>query len=105
VGRDSRVVKLQGTYELAIAKYLDEIDEEWECTNTSREHSFLLSTGQRYYPDFYLKRLDLYIDPKGWIQPQDEEKYERVEKEYPGYCRILLGDTYLEQLKEILSYG
>jgi len=104
VRKDGRIVKLQGSYELTVAKYLDEIGEEWECVNRSKEHSFLLSTGQRYYPDFYLKRLDLYIDPKGWIRPWDEEKYKRIHEEYPSRVVFLIGDTYLDQLREVLSH-
>jgi len=84
-----------------VAEYLDETEEEWECVNRSRKHSLLLSTGQRYYPDFYLKRLDLYIDPKGYWS--DKEKYTLVEKEYPGRIRFLVGKTYLEQLEELLD--
>jgi len=101
--KNGRIIKLQGTYELEVAKYLDEIGEEWECTNCSKEHSFLLSDESRYYPDFYLKRLDLYIDPKGWIRPENEKKYKLLEAEYLGRCKILLGETYLEQLKEVLN--
>jgi len=100
--RDSRVIKLQGTYELEVARYLDEVGEAWEYVGRSREHSFLLSTRQRYYPDFYLKRLDLYIDPKGWFSLENERKLKLVEKEYPGRVRVLLGETYLEKLKELL---
>jgi len=99
--KDGRIVKLQGSYELSTARYLDSIGEEWECVNKSREHSFLLSTGQRYYPDFYLKRLDLYIDPKGYWR--DEEKLALVEKEYPGRVVFLVGETYLEQLKVLVE--
>jgi hypothetical protein len=101
IRRDHQEIFVASSYELEVAKYLDEVEEEWEYVSRSKKHSFLLSTGQRYYPDFYLKRLDLYIDPKGYWR--DGEKYELVEKEYPGRVRFLVGTSYLEELRILLD--
>ena len=98
---DGEIVHLDSSYELEIVKYLDNIGESWICVNRSFEHSLLLSTGQRYYPDFYLPRLGFYIDPKGF--DRDPVKRQLVETEYSGRVRFLIGNTYLDQLREVLK--
>lgn len=103
--KDGREVNVIGTYELAVCKYLDSIDEEWEYTGHSLEHSFLLSGGHRYFPDFYLTRFNIYIDPKGYVWPKQLPKYEEVERLYPGRVVFMIGKTYMEQLQTLLHEG
>lgn len=56
-------VKLDSRYELEVAKSLDENSIEWTRPNyliwqddSGRKH--------RYYPDFYLPKYNVYLDPK-----------------------------------------
>lgn len=97
---DGETVRLASSYEYEIAKYLDSIEEEWRYVTYSKVDSFLLSDRRRYYPDFFLPRINIYIDPKGF--DRDPIKRGMVEKEYPGRVIFLIGKTYLIQLKEIL---
>ncbi len=48
-------------------------------------------------PDFYLKKYDIYLNPKGFIWPGKKDKYDLVDKEYPGKVIFLIGGDYLEQ--------
>lgn len=96
-----RLSRVQGTYELRVAQYLDDLGLEWICVNRSEKHSFLLSDNTRYHADFYLPQLDVYLDPKGYWR--DQVKYDLVEKEYPEKVKFLVGEDYLEQLKELLQ--
>jgi hypothetical protein len=102
--RDGSIVKVQGTYEYEVAGFLDDRHEEWLYTGSGIyfEHILSLSDGRRYYPDFYLPRLNLYLDPKGYVWEDDREKYELVAREYSNVM-FLVGSTYLDQLKGVLS--
>lgn len=99
--QDGSTIWLQSSWEVAVAKYLDSEGEPWRYVTYSRDDSFLLSTGQRYYPDFFLPRLDLYIDPKGY--DRRPEKTALVLREHPGRVVFLIGKTYLDQLKKLLA--
>jgi hypothetical protein len=102
--KDGREIRVQGPYELRVCEYLDEIEEEWEYVGQSKTHSFLLSDGSRYYPDFHLPRLSLYLDPKGFLRGGENAKAFRAQREYSrARIVVLLGDTYLEQLQELLG--
>lgn len=101
VSRDGATCHLMSSYELAVAEYLDATEEGWTYVGRDILHSFLLNDGRRYYPDFYVKRLGIYIDPKGF--DRDPAKRTAVEQQYPGRVRFLIGKTYLEQLKELLN--
>lgn len=81
-------VILQSSYELEFAKDLDKNNIEWERP----EPLFYTLNGEkhRYYPDFYIRNLDVYVDPKNdflieKINPKtgicDREKIEIVSKE------------------------
>lgn len=91
---------LASSYELAVAKLLDATGEPWEYVGKSKEHSLLLDGGRRYYPDFFLPRLNLFIDPKGF--DRDPLKRIAVHRRYPGRVIFLVGKTYLTQLQLLL---
>ena len=94
------------TYEYHTRVYLDWVGEPyiWCAYGNYPQHIFRLQEGDAYHPDFYLPRLDTYIDPKGFVRKgYYEDKYRRVEEEYPGRVQIFLGKTYLEQLKMFLK--
>lgn len=63
VKKDGTVVKLDSSWEEALAKRLDEIGVIWErpkavkWTDTS-------GTVRNYFPDFYLNDYDIFLDPK-----------------------------------------
>lgn len=58
-------VKMDSSWEVKIAEYLDEKHIKWE---RNRKHVFLWTdkTGKkrRYYPDFWLPEFNCYLDPK-----------------------------------------
>ena len=70
---------LHGGWELKVAKYMDEQKINW-CK--SKEH-FTYIFEQReheYFPDFYLKDYDLFIEVKGQVMPKDLEKWKQFPK-------------------------
>lgn len=75
---------LHGGWELKVAKYMDEQKINW---SKSKEH-FTYIFEQReheYFPDFYLKDYDLFIEVKGQVMPKDLEKW----KQFPRKLLII----------------
>ena len=71
---------MDSSWEVKLAIFLDENNIIWE---RSRKHCILYidkqSVQRRYYPDFYLPDLNIYLDPKNPYKASlDEEKLRRV---------------------------
>lgn len=70
--------KLRGTWELEVAKYLDQSGIEW--TNKVQPFDYRFEGKQRlYFPDFYLPELDMYIEVKGFETVKDHAKWKVVD--------------------------
>lgn len=79
--KDDKIVLLDSSYELKVAKDLDKYNIFWE-----RPKPFIWfdSNGEdhRYYPDFYLVDFDVYLDPKNdYLIQKDQDKIKRVQKQ------------------------
>ena len=75
-------VIFDSSWEVEIAKFLDEHQIKW---SRSRKHllHWTDSNGEqrRYYPDFFLKDLNVYVDPKNpYKQKQDKEKLDFIKQ-------------------------
>jgi hypothetical protein len=76
-------VWMDSSWELEIAKYMDERSVSWE--RNKKKHMFwwtdLNKKVRRYYPDFYLPKYNLYIDTKNdYLMKCDEYKIKQVIK-------------------------
>ena len=103
-------VILQSTYELEFAKDLDKNNISW-----IRPDFFLYKLNgkeHRYYPDFYIESLNVYVDPKNdflinndnqRLGVSDKEKINLVEKQNNIQIIILTKDelTYSDLLKKL----
>lgn len=74
---------MDSSWEVNIAKWLDEKQIEW---TRDRKINFLWTDKngikRRYYPDFYLPKLNIYIDPKNKYKlEKDKYKLNQVVKE------------------------
>lgn len=68
---------LDGSWELEVAKWLDKNSIEWIKNNKGFEYQW---NGKRvYYPDYYLPKLNLYIEVKGFERERDRIKWRVVE--------------------------
>lgn len=82
-------VMLDSSWELALAMRLDELQIKWErpeplkwVDKNGDEHN--------YFPDFYLEKYDLYLDPKNQAAYQNQkEKIEVLKKTYNNIRFIL----------------
>lgn len=66
--------KLKGTWEVIVAEWLDSLNIKW--TNKIRGFEYFFDKKIRlYFPDFYLKELNLYIEVKGFERKMDHAKW------------------------------
>lgn len=66
---------LQGSWELKLAEFLNHRNIEW-IKNTKYFRYCFEGKIRKYYPDFYLPDLDLYIEVKGYEIPRDKVKWD-----------------------------
>jgi hypothetical protein len=108
---------LESLHEFEIAMLLDKNKIYW-----TRPKRFVLSNKKTYEPDFYLKELDIYLDPKGkWAgkptntyqgfskQQMQLEKIKMCEEEHNIKCLVLWSDdkrshTWEGILEQIENY-
>lgn len=95
-------VWLDSTWEASLAKELDTLGIIW-----GRPPSIdyvLNGKSKKYFPDFYLKDYDVYLDPKNpYLQIKDAEKFKAV-SEQNNVRLIMLSKDQLtwEKIKELL---
>jgi hypothetical protein len=70
-------VVLQSSYELICSQILNKLKIKW-----IRPKCLYYDNNRRYYPDFYLPDLDIYLDPKNDYKIKlDEEKINKVKQQ------------------------
>jgi hypothetical protein len=80
-----KTISFHSSYELAYAKYLDSIEEPWFY----ELETFELTGDMTYTPDFFLPRLEKFIEIKGWFNEKAKTKFEKFKEEYPFDIEIL----------------
>lgn len=79
------VYKVQGTWELAFIKWLDQNNIEFECHKGKIPYVDDAGVARNYYPDFYLPASSEYIDVKGdfWYS-KSIRKFELLREQHPS---------------------
>jgi hypothetical protein len=100
-------VYMDSSWEVNLAKFLDLNDIEWK---RSKKFVFLWTDKnnkkRRYYPDFYLPKYNLYLDPKNkFLLEKDEFKLKQVIKE--NTIDLIYGslDIVIAELKNKILKG
>tara|TARA_R110002060_G_scaffold2401_1_gene4108 strand:+ start:398 stop:799 length:402 start_codon:yes stop_codon:yes gene_type:complete len=77
--KDGQQVKMDSTWEVALAVRLDELDIKWERDPTFKI-PYLMRSGRKrnYIPDFLLTDLELYVEVKGYWSDSDKHKMRDV---------------------------
>lgn len=105
---DYNGISMQSTYEVAVAKSLDENQIKWERPNPIQYE--MNGKQHRYYPDFYLPEYNVYLDPKNDFlinnpNPRygikDSDKIHLVEEQ--NNIRIIILDKNNLDWKNILT--
>lgn len=92
--KDGRVVSLDGSWELKVAEYFDNIGIEWERNTKRFPYINLKGNDATYCPDFYLPSKDLYIEVKGYTTDLDKCKWSQFTKKLEVWTK-----------KELLQFG
>jgi len=93
---ENKEVLLESSWELRMAKFLDEKNVKWIRPNHIIWFD-ILKNKKYYFPDFYLPDYDLYLDPKNkYCLSRDVEKMEKISK----MVKIIYGDID-EMINEI----
>lgn len=71
-----RGIKLKGSWEVIVAKWLDSNNVIWEHETKSFDYEW--NGKRKYYPDFYLPEYDVYIEVKGFETDRDITKWKSV---------------------------
>ena len=74
-------VFLNGTWELAFARYLDANAIPWVRNKQSFDYEWE-GKNHKYFPDFYLNQTDEFVEIKGYVVPKDAAKWEAVRKSH-----------------------
>lgn len=108
-------VWLQGTWELSIAKKLDQFFIDWIKTKEEKYiFKYLDDNGKQhiYNPDFYLENYDCFLEIKGYWWGNDKRKMELVMQQYPStkiiiiekeLFALLLGTNTKEEFIQLLG--
>lgn len=73
-------VKLDGSWELKVAKYLDENKINWKRNTKRFEYTNLQNTKSTYCPDFWIEDWNSYLEIKGYETDLDKCKWKQFKE-------------------------
>lgn len=80
--------------EIKAAQYLDSISYIWSRNWKGFPYVDFEGEDRKFYPDFYLKDLDLYVEYKGWITDKMRHKMNMANKNNADLkLLIIVGDN------------
>tara|TARA_Y100000310_G_C20567230_1_gene756134 strand:- start:107 stop:475 length:369 start_codon:yes stop_codon:yes gene_type:complete len=101
---DGSEVKMDSTWEVAMAEKLDELTIRWiRNDNMKLEYTTIRGRKRRYIPDFYLPDYDLYIEVKGYWTDAARHKMKDIEERNPGKILILESLAEIADVKQKLD--
>lgn len=90
-------VKLKGRWELEFAMWLDKLEVSWESESNPHPY-FWNNSWHMYFPDFYLKDYDIYVEVKGFRRDRDIAKWSQFKDDL-----IIVDYKVISNLKSIHS--
>jgi len=95
-----KTVLLESSWEFDLAKWLDDNNIVWHRPKYIKWFDDKTNRNRLYYPDFYLPKFNLYLDPKN---PTAMKKQQDKMTIISSMVNILFGDLELIK-KEILRF-
>jgi hypothetical protein len=89
----------RSNWEANYARILNELKIDWEY----EKHSFLLSNGTHYTPDFKISD-NKFVELKGWFDDDSKVKIELFIKEYPQYELDLIDEEKYYTLRNLFKH-
>ncbi len=80
IATDGSLNRFKSNWEAVFAKYLDSQEVEWAY----EAHSWLLSDGRAYTPDFWVPAWGLHVEIKGYMTEGGAEKIKLFRSEFPN---------------------
>lgn len=96
---------MDSRWEVMIAKFLDNHQVSWMRDRTKVFFNYIDDNNVKrfYYPDFYLPKFDLYLDPKNsYKQMLDETKLQKVLEQNRLNLMVSEVDEMLDDLEQLL---
>jgi len=97
-------IRFDSTWEVGVAKYLDNKKINWKYN----VKGFKLSDGRYYYPDFFIYHEDeilMLIEVKGYFMENNKKKFEMFLSEYPSIVIYLFDKSKLIEINIINKSG
>jgi hypothetical protein len=79
--------------EIRIAKVLDHIKIDWDRNTNGFLYNDTEGRERKFYPDFYVKSTDSYIEYKGWVTEEMTHKMEDAKRRNSIKLLIVYGDN------------
>ena len=74
----AELIKVDGTWELEVAQYLDKIGVKWKRNKNRFAYNY--DSKERFYtPDFYIEDIDSYLEVKGFETDKDRSKWSQFD--------------------------
>ncbi len=89
-----RRCSFRSMWEYAYAEYLDAQGIGWAYES----HTFILSDGTAFIPDFWIPSRNEWVEIKGYLRDDAAQKIEAFHNEYPRLSLRVLGRSELQEL-------
>ena len=90
INKNGEIIMLDSSWEEALARRLDNLNIDWVRPDIPIPYIDLSGIRRRYFPDFYLKEYDLFLDPKNpYALKVQREKIDIIRKTIPNLILIL----------------
>lgn len=88
---DGQSVKLQGTWEVVLARHLDSLKIAYDAHSGRISYVDREGTNRSYYPDFYVPSVDCYLDVKGdYFDSLQKSKFDDIRLSNPDMKLIIV---------------
>jgi hypothetical protein len=93
--QDGSHVCMRSNWEVTYSEWLTENGYEWMY----EPETFVLNDGSAYTPDFWVPRLNAYIEVKGWMRDEHKKKIDSFRSNYPELSLIIANKEYLQNIE------
>lgn len=91
---NGQVVSMRSNWEVAYANWLNDQQINWRYEPVT----FVLLDGRAYTPDFLLVETYEYVEVKGWLRKEHDDKMRQFRQENPNIKLILADKNFLTSL-------
>lgn len=103
--KDLNNIFFRSSWEANMARYYNYLGIEWQFEPKTFVFKNITRGSVSYTPDFYLPKLDKWVEVKGWMDSKSKTKLKRFEKQYPeeGQKLELITQKEYNQIKKEYS--